>query len=69
MYNTVENIKNELNRVLKELDKYDLGEKIHVWGNFIDEQSYEQSENFDITNSIQVYKKDNILQLDINCIG
>lgn len=69
MYNTVENIKNELNRVLKELDKYDLDEKIHVWGNFIDEQGYEQSENFDITNSIQVYKKDNILQLDINCIG
>ena len=69
MYNTVENIKNELNRVLKELDKYDLSEKIHVWGNFIDEQGYEQSENFDITNSIQVYKKDNILQLDINCIG
>ena len=69
MYNTVENIKNELNRVLKELDKYDLGEKIQVWGNFIDEQGYEQSENFDITNSIQVYKKDNILQLDINCIG
>ena len=66
---SVAKAKFELQKIMEKLNQFDDSETIECWHVWMDDCGFDQSEQMNFVNAVQVYRdpKSNTVQMDINC--